>query len=72
MAAGVAQLFQDNVWKLNGLLEEVISDWGMQFISNFTQYLSQLLGIWVATSMAYHPQMDGQTERVNKEVEQFL
>ena len=44
----------------------------MQFVSNFTQSLSQLLGIQVAASTAYHPQMDGQTERVNQEVKQFL
>ena len=72
MAAGVAQLFQDHMWKLHGLLEEVISDQGMQFISNFTQSLSKLLGIWVAASMAHHPQTDWLTERVNQEVEQFL
>src|SRR5882672_6124603 len=71
-AAGVARLFWDHVWKLHSLLEEVISNRGTQFISNFTQSLSQLLGIWVAASMAYHPQMEGQTKRVNQEVEQFL
>jgi len=47
-AAGVAQLFHDHMWKLHGLQEEVISDWGMQFVSNFTQSLSQLLGVQVA------------------------
>jgi len=72
MAARVAHLFQDHIWKLHGLLEEVISDQGTQFVSNFTQSLSQLLGIWVAASMAYHPRTDGETERVNQEVEQFL
>src|SRR5882672_11676550 len=71
-AAGVARFFRDHIWKLHGLPEEVISDRGMQFLSNFTWSLSQLLGIWVAASTAYHPQMDGQTERVNQEVEQFL
>src|SRR5882672_9169846 len=71
-AAGVAILFWDHVWKLHGLPEEVISDRGTQFISNFTWSLSQLLGIWVAASTAYHPQTDSQTERVNQEVEQFL
>src|SRR5882672_2030954 len=44
-AAGVAKLFRDHVWKLHGLPEEVISDRGTQFISNFTRSLSQLLGI---------------------------
>ena len=41
-------------------------------MSNFMCNLSQLLGIKVAASMAYHPQTDGQTEQVNQEVEQFL
>src|SRR5882724_5443540 len=71
-ASGVAQLFRDHIWKLHGLPKEVISDRGTQFVSNFTCNLSQLLGIQVAASMDYHPQTDGQTERVNQEVEQFL
>src|SRR5882672_4042387 len=71
-AAGVARLFRDHVWKLHGLPEEVISNRGMQFVSNFTQSLSQLLGIRVAASTAYHPKSDSQTERVNQEDEQFL
>src|SRR5467141_2468711 len=71
-AAGVAKLFRDHIWKLHGLPEEVISNRGTQFISNFTRYLSQLLGIRVAASTAYHLQMDSRTERVDKEVEQFL
>ncbi len=36
------------------------------------QGLSQLLGIKVAALMAYHPQTDRQTERINQEIEQFL
>src|SRR6266481_6093042 len=44
----------------------------MQFMSKFVCRLSQVLGIRVAASTAYHPQTDGQTERVNQEVEQFL
>src|SRR5882724_11000186 len=71
-AAGVARLFRDHVWKLHGLPKEVISDRGTQFVSNFTWSLSHLLGIRVAASTAYHPQTDGQTERVNQEVKQFL
>ena len=69
---GVARLFQDSVWKLHRLPKEVISDRGPQFVSNFMQGLSEILGIKVTASMAYHPQTDGQTERVNQEVEQFL
>jgi len=71
-ASGVAQLFRDHIWKLHGLPEEVISDQGTQFVSSFMHNLSQLLGIKVAASTTYHPQTDGQTERFNQEVEQFL
>src|SRR5882724_2821299 len=71
-ALGIAQLFRDHVWKLHGLPEEVISDQGTQFVLNFTCSLSQLLKIRIVASTAYHPQTDGQTERVNQEVEQFL
>src|SRR5882724_8849284 len=45
MASGVAWFFRDHVWKLHGLLEEVISNQGTQFVSNFAHNLSQLLGI---------------------------
>ena len=69
---GVAWLFRDSVWKLHGLPEEVISGRGPQFVSNFMWGLSEILGIKVAASTAYHPQTDSQTERVNQEVEQFL
>src|SRR5882724_2780611 len=70
--SGITQLFRDHVWKLHGLPEEVISDQGTQFMSNFMRSLSQLLKIRIAASTAYHPQTDGQTERVNQEVKQFL
>ena len=68
----VTQLFWDGIWKLHGLPEEVISDRGPQFVSNFMRGLSEILGIKVTASTAYHPQTDGQTEHVNQEVEQFL
>ena len=58
--------------KLHGLPEEVISDRGPQFMSNFMHGLGKILGIKVAASTAYHPQTDGQTKCVNQEVEQFL
>src|SRR6266481_5360457 len=44
----------------------------MQFVSKFMCRLSQILGIKVAASTAYHPQTDSQTEHVNQEVKQFL
>ena len=69
---GVAWLFRDSIWKLHGLPEEVISDRGPQFVSNFMRGLSKILGIKVVASTTYHLQMDGQTECVNQKVEQSL
>ena len=69
---GLARLYRDHVWKHHGLPEEVISDRGPQFASLFMKELNRLLGIHTALSTAYHPQTDGQTERVNQEIEQYL
>jgi len=71
-AEGVARLFRDNVWKLHGLPEKTLSDRGPQFASKVMRELNRLLGIKTATSTAYHPQTDGQTERVNQEIKQYL
>jgi transposase InsO family protein len=60
------------VWKLHGLPCSVRSDRGPQFVTDFTRKLYRLLRIKLTMSMAYHPQTDGQTERVNQEMEQFL
>jgi len=69
---GVARLFRDNIWKHHGLPLQVISDRGPQFVSGFMRELNKLLGIKITPSTAYHPQTDGQTERVNQEIEQYL
>src|SRR5258705_13003198 len=71
-AEGVARLFRDHVWKLHGLPEKVLSDRGPQFASRVMRELNRLLGIKTATSTAFHPQTDGQTERINQEIEQYL
>ena len=69
---GAARLYRDNVWKHHGLLTGVISDRGPQFASKFMKALNEMLGIKSMLSMAYHPETDGQTERLNQEVEQYL
>ena len=68
----VIWLFQDSIWKLHGPPEEVISDRGPQFVLNFRHWLSEILGIKVAASMAYHPQTDSQFECINQQVKQSL
>ena len=71
-AEGLARLFRDNVWKLHGLPESVISDRGPQFAAGMTKELNKMLGIETKLSTAYHPETDGQTERTNQELEQYL
>jgi len=54
------------------LLESIISDRGVQFVAEIMRELNNLLGIQMKLSTAYHPQTDGQTERINQELEQYL
>jgi len=69
---GLATLYRYNVWKHHGLPDEIISDRGPQFASVLMKELNKLLGIKTKLSTAYHPQTDGQTERTNQELEQYL
>ena len=71
-AAQTAKLYADNVWKLHGVPEVIVSDRDPLFTSNFTRSLCQLIGTKQAMSTAYHPQTDGQTERVNRVLEDML
>ena len=71
-AKGAARLFFHYVWKLHGLPKCVVSDHRSQFIALFTKELYRLLGIWMSSSTAWHPQTDRQTECINQELNQFL
>jgi len=71
-AEGLARLFRDNVWKLHRLLESIISDQGPQFIVGLIKELNGMLGIKSKLSTVFHLQTDGQTKRVNQELEQYL
>jgi len=72
LAEGLARLFRDNVWKLHGLLESIILDREPQFVVGLMRELNGMLGIESKLLTAFHPQTDGQTERVNQELEQYL
>jgi len=71
-AEGLARLFRDNMWKLHGLPESMVSDRGPQFAAELTKELNRMLGIETKLSTAFHPQTDGQMERMNQELEQYL
>ena len=67
-----AKLFLENIYKLHGLPNDIISDRGSIFTSNFWKELMNLIMIKTNMSTAFHPQSDGQTERVNQILEQYL
>jgi len=71
-AKGLALLFRDNMWKLHGLPEIVVSDRGPQFVAELTKELNRMLGIKTRLSTAFHPQIDRQMERMNQKLEQYL
>jgi len=50
----------------------VILDRSPQFVAELTKELNRILGIEMRLSIVFHPQMDGQTERMNQELEQYL
>ena len=69
---GLARLFRDNIWKLHRWPESVVSDQEPQFAAELIRELNRMLGIETRLSMAFHPQTDGQMERMNQELEQYL
>jgi transposase InsO family protein len=71
-APAFARMFLDHVVRLHGLPDSLVSDRGSIFTSRFWKCLCQLLGIKGRLSTAFHPQTDGQTERMNQTIEQYL
>lgn len=67
-----ARLFLHNIYRYHGLPDDIISDRGPQFISKFWRSLFDILKVDIRLSTAFHPQTDGQTERVNQVLEQYL
>jgi transposase InsO family protein len=71
-ANDLADLFLKWVFRLHGLPETITSDRGPQFASHFWGRLCSRLEIGRRMSTAFHPQTDGQTERFNAVMEQYL
>ena len=68
----LVRLCWDQVWKDFGVPKTIISDRGPQFASKFTKAHNEIFGIKTALSTAYHPQSDGQSERMIQEVQKTL
>ena len=71
-AMSMAQLYFTHVYKLQGLPEAMISDRDRIFTSSLWQELFKLGDTKLLMSSSYHPQTDGQTERLNQCLEAFL
>lgn len=68
----VAQSYMDHIFKLHGMPNAIISDRDKIFTSVFWQQLFRLSGTQLQLITSYHPQTDGQTERVNQCLETYL
>jgi len=71
-AKELAAIFVREIWRLHGLPKRIVSDRDTVFMSSFWQEVMQLLEVALDKSSAYHPQTDGQTERVNQVLEHYL
>jgi transposase InsO family protein len=68
----LAKIFLRDIWRLHGLPESIVSDRDSRFTSTFWRDLMSLLNLSRKMSTAYHPQTDGQTERLNQTIEQYI
>jgi len=69
---GIARIYRDEIWKIYRVPRTILSNRGPQFASKFMKDFTKVLETKRKLSMAYHPQTDGQTERINQEIGTFL
>ena len=67
-----AELYIVRIVSLHGIPKTIISNRGSQFVAHFLEQLHVDLGTQLIRSSAYHPQTDGQTERINQILEDML
>jgi transposase InsO family protein len=68
----LAELYVSRIFYLHVVPKKIVSDRGTQFTSRFWERLHEALDTQLCFSSAYHPQTDGQTERVNQILEDML
>src|SRR5204862_7314389 len=71
-ALEIASMFLKHVTRLHSIADSVVSDRVSIFTSQFWKSLSALMNMKQRLSTAFHPQTDGQTERMNQTLEQYL
>jgi transposase InsO family protein len=71
-ASDIAQIFLDNIYKLYGLPAKIIIDRDPVFTSVLWKEIMSKLGVKLNYNTSYHSQTDGQSERLNQCVENYL
>ena len=71
-AEGTAKLFIDRVFRQHGLLVAIVSDRDPRFTGKFWKSIFKVLGTRLDVSIEDHPQTDGQTECVNRVINDIL
>jgi len=67
----LAKAFLHNVWRYHELPDDIVTDRDSKVTSHFWQALMDSLGITSKLSTAFHPETDGQTERINQILEEY-
>ena len=70
--SSLASIYLKEVVRLHGIPSSIVSDRDPIFTSEFWKSLQEAVGSQLCLSIAYHPQTDGQTERVNRVLEDLL
>ena len=71
-AEQLARLLEARIFSLHGMPKSIVSDRGPQFMNAWISALYKRLGTKQSPSTAYHPESDGQTERVNRVLSEML
>ncbi|KAG4058525.1 hypothetical protein PC123_g6507 [Phytophthora cactorum] len=71
-AEGVARLFIDNIWKHHGIPKSIVSYRDRKFVSAFWKHVFKSVGTKLNMTVAHRAQGDGQTERMNRTLEEYL
>ena len=71
-APELAKLFVLHIFSKHGVPSHVTSDRGSEFVSRFFRSLAKALDMELHFTSGYHPEADGQTERTNQTLEQYI